>query len=176
MADAGFRKAFAKAYIKEALRGKGTNSLLTVFKQEAHFSSTRNRNEALLLANAIDQLQLGNVRTALELLCRRLAGVHIADSTDNWNICDAIEMRSDKRTFMPEDFLRRALKTSAQIEAAHRSAHSSANFRPASASSSSGGGARASGGPKKPQASFPRPTGTAHATSSSSSSSGPAKK
>ena len=51
---------------------------------------TRNKNECLALAQAVDLLLAEGVPVSsmgIELLLRRLNGVHLADSFNNWGVC-----------------------------------------------------------------------------------------
>jgi len=65
----------------------------------------------------IDALRAKNYSALRELLYRRLAGVHAADSSDNWALCDAFELVMDKQSFVPDAFMQRAVKNVMRIQA-----------------------------------------------------------
>ena len=53
---------------------------------------------------------------ALELTVRRLVGVQTADMSGIWAVCDQFELVMDKQSFVPDEFLARALKNAARLE------------------------------------------------------------
>ena len=69
------------------------------------------------LARAIDLMRKGRYEETLEALVRRLVGVETADRSGNWKLCDAFELITEKQSFVPDDFLARALKAVKRIEA-----------------------------------------------------------
>lgn len=53
----------------------------------------------------------------LETVVRRLVGVETADRSGDWKLCDAFELITSKQSYVPDDFMARALKTVRRIEA-----------------------------------------------------------
>ena len=51
----------------------------------------------------------------LERAVRRLMGVHTADRTKNWNMCDALEMQDTSSTLLPPLIFDRTVKRAAQL-------------------------------------------------------------
>ena len=47
----------------------------------------RTRREILVLCRCIDEMRKRRHDRAMEVLCRRLAGLHTADVTGNWKMC-----------------------------------------------------------------------------------------
>ena len=84
---------------------------------------------------------------AFELLCRRIAGVHLADASGNWKVCDSTCATGPNDTLLPRTALKKILREAAQFEALapHAQHHSGAGGgRSSDSSSSSGSGAPAS--------------------------------
>jgi hypothetical protein len=52
----------------------------------------------------------------VEVLIRRLNGVHLADSTGNWGVCSALQWTGPNNTLIPRSTLTNALKQAAQME------------------------------------------------------------
>ncbi len=60
------------------------------------FNSPRNEQECVALAEAVDLYREHHPRAltrVLEILCRRMAGVHLADHTGNWDYCDLLQQQ-----------------------------------------------------------------------------------
>ena len=70
----------------------------------------RNRRECEAIAQAVDALLSKNKRLAVEILVRRLGGVHLADHTENWDACDALQCSSYGGSLFPRDELKRAMR------------------------------------------------------------------
>ena len=80
---------------------------------------TRNKNECLALAQAVDLLLAEGVPVSSmgnELLLRRLNGVHLADSFNNWGVCTALQWTGPNNSLLPRAALTSALKQAAQME------------------------------------------------------------
>lgn len=78
----------------------------------------RNRHECEVLAHALDALLADGVPVeclGVEILCRRLAGVELADSTGKWSVADEMSWTST-RSLLPRDEVRRVLKSASAFE------------------------------------------------------------
>lgn len=112
----GLARPLAKKFIRNALAStNGRGSILDVYK-EMDFKVVRNERECLLLAKAIDLARKEHWSKLLELLVRRLVGVQSADISGNWKLCDQFELVMDQQSFVPDDFLARALKNAQRLE------------------------------------------------------------
>lgn len=112
MSQNGLHEPMAKKYIANVLSGSGgQGSIFKVFKDDIHFKKDRNKRECLTLAKILDGIRQKDWKGVQELAVRRLAGVHAADTSENWAICDAFEMVMEKQSFVPPTFLQNALKT-----------------------------------------------------------------
>ena len=84
------------------------------------WKNTRNKNECNALAMAIDLLleenEISEDSLALEMLIRRLNGVHMADTSGNWGVCNALQWTGPNNTLLPRSTLTQALKQAAQME------------------------------------------------------------
>lgn len=110
--------------------GRTTHRILPTFK-EVEWKNIRNEREALTLARVIDILRRDHdVDEAIEVLCRRLAGVQSADQSGDWRLADALELKMEKQSFVPEHFLARAIKSKRRAEELEgHSSYSSARDR-----------------------------------------------
>ena len=100
------------------LAGAGRDgSIHKVFKYDVVFQKERNRRECLLLAKVLDAIRKKQYKLARELLCRRIAGVHSADTSGNWSMCDAFEQVLDKQSFVPDGVMQRVLKSVSRMKA-----------------------------------------------------------
>lgn len=82
------------------------------------FAKSRNRYEAVAIGAAIDALLDGGTpKSALgiEMLCRRLTGVHLADQSGNWDLCKAVEYPYASQSLLDQRLLARAIKDAAAI-------------------------------------------------------------
>ena len=83
------------------------------------FKKTRNQFEAIALAAAIDALLNEDGVSAsaqgVEILCRRLTGVHLADENNNWDLCKAVEWPYDSESLLDQRLLSRAIKDAAAL-------------------------------------------------------------
>ena len=85
--------------------------------KDAEFRSQRNKNECSAIAKAVDFILANDSDTALEVLVRRLVGVHSADASKDWNLCSSLEWDSHAETLLPDRVLADALKRSRQLKA-----------------------------------------------------------
>lgn len=147
--------SFASEFIENALGRSGYDSVFRVYKVEVEFRTERNKKECLVLAEVVDALRRGDIHSALDLTTRRLAGVHLADSTNgNWNMCDALESRGSTQSFVPHATMARVLKRVAQVQAIH----AAGNHGTGAASGGGGSSSRRSRTSEYEPDRFPRPT------------------
>jgi len=86
--------------------------------QSYHWKHTRNRNEAMVLGQAIDAFMKGGVPLAhlgMEILSRRLAGLHFADLNDNWDYCTAIQLPTVAHSLLPQSDMNDVIRSAAAI-------------------------------------------------------------
>lgn len=79
----------------------------------------RNRNECAAIAEAVDVLLSEGVAAdslGIEILLRRINGVHLADSFNNWGVCTALPWTGPNNSLLPRNTLTSALKQAAQME------------------------------------------------------------
>jgi hypothetical protein len=77
------------------------------------WKAARNKHECETLALVVDLLLAEGVKsssTALEVLLRRLSGVHLADTTGEWKACEAVQWNATSNSLLPRDEVKRALK------------------------------------------------------------------
>ncbi len=99
------------------LRRKHRGSAMTWFA-ETRFNESRNLNECHAWAEVIDAYiadHPGESTRTLELMFRRLAGVHLADSTGDWSLCDALQGDIVYNSLLDNVDLR-ALKKTAKLQ------------------------------------------------------------
>ena len=90
----------------------------TAWAQAQNFKSARNRNEVLVLAQALDAFLRENVDIELlgiEILCRRVAAVHLADQNSNWKLADAIQLPTVATSLLPQADLSQAVRTASSL-------------------------------------------------------------
>ena len=84
----------------------------------------RNKNEAESLASAVDYFISENIdpnSLGLETLLRRLNGVQLADTTNNWSVCSALQWTGPNNSLLPRHTLTTAYRQAAQMERLTRS-------------------------------------------------------
>ena len=118
MEESGLARPLAQKFLHNLCHAAGsrTFSVLGLYK-DRDVRQVRNRYEMEFLARAIDLMRRGRYEETLEALVRRLVGVETADRSGNWKLCDAFELITEKQSFVPDDFLARALKAVKRIEA-----------------------------------------------------------
>jgi hypothetical protein len=147
--ESGMAKPLAKQFVRNLMAQAGRHgSAYEVYKYDVRFKKERNRRECMALARILDSLLSKEYKSALERLCRRLAGVHAADQGgDNWAICDAFELVMEKQSFVPDAHLQRAVKSVMRLQALETAGTKSDNTRSrANKPSSAGGGSKYSAG------------------------------
>ena len=123
MARAGVHRPFAAGFVANARFSAGGRSMYQLYKEvTSSFSSESSKRECLALSRILDALLRDDVGTALEHTCRRLGGVHTAAETGNWAMCERLETETEQRSFVPDAFMRSALKSVTQMQAVKKSA------------------------------------------------------
>lgn len=85
----------------------------------------RNKNEALTIGRAVDELLANHVAPSnpgIAVLMRRLSGLLIADSTGNWDLCSIIANEGDMPFLLSTEELRQAAKVAAVMKQVSRGA------------------------------------------------------
>jgi hypothetical protein len=124
LAQLGIDDPFADENIASMLLR--ANTVLGAVRME-NLQNPRNKREAEALAKAIDALLNGQPDVAKELLCRRLAGVRIADHTGAWDACDVLEGMSMQQGDLPQHILTQVAKRANALAAMHRLGASAAS-------------------------------------------------
>jgi hypothetical protein len=123
LARAGVQRPFANGFIANAKFAAGGRSIFQLYKEvTASFTGESSRRECLALSRILDALLRGDVSAALEHTCRRLGGVHTAAETGNWAMCERLESEAEQRSFVPDAFMRSALRSVTQLQAVKKSA------------------------------------------------------
>jgi len=154
LARAGVPRSFAKGFVANAQFSAGGRSMYQLYKEvtsaPAFIKNEPAKHECLALARILDALLRGDKSAALELTCRRLGGVQTAAETGNWAMCERLETEAQQRSFVPDEFMRAALKSVVQTQAVRKSAaDGAASFRGASSRGASASG-RYSGSAARP--------------------------
>ena len=81
----------------------------------------RNKREVQHLCLIADMFAREGVKAGksqgFEFLCRRIAGVHLADASGNWKVCDSTCATGPNDTLLPRTALKKILREAAQFEA-----------------------------------------------------------
>lgn len=110
---------------------KNGSSVLSWVKAQA-WKHSRNEREATALGAAIDALLAEGVdRTGdgIEILCRRLSGVHAADKFNNWKLCEVVEYPYASESLLDQRLLSRAVKDASALTRLQDRANSSSSKR-----------------------------------------------
>jgi hypothetical protein len=87
------------------------------FVKLVDWKTPRNKREAEVLGAIIDaHFRAGGSPTAelLEIALLRLAGVQAADSTGDWEVCEAVQVASSSQLLLPRAELDRAMRSAVQ--------------------------------------------------------------
>jgi len=116
------QRAFHEGFVRNAKFAAGGRSMFQLYKEvTSSFSHESSRRECLALSRILDALLRGDKVAALEHTCRRLGGVHTAAETGNWAMCERLETEAEQRSFVPDSFMRSALKSVTQMQAVKKS-------------------------------------------------------
>lgn len=119
---------------------------LQAWVRVTQWNSVRNRYECEPLAQGIDALLAEGVprdSIGLEILLRRLTGVHLADSTGAWGVADAVAWMPHGGSLLPRNVMRAAYK---DAEALKRATSSFTSAKGAFADNRKGGHGERGGG------------------------------
>lgn len=116
LAGLGSVEGFAREFLSRALADDAA-TVYSVYKYNVKMVKERNVWECLALAKVIDALLRKDHRLALELACRRLAGVQTADKSGNWGYCAALELNHEEQSFVPPRILARIIKRESRMRA-----------------------------------------------------------
>jgi hypothetical protein len=125
LAAAGVQRPLHEGFLKGAQIAAAGRSMYQLYVDVTSTFSPENRHskrECLALARILDALLRKDLFAALEHTCRRLGGVQTAVDTGNWAMCDRLETETEQRTFVPDEFMRSALKSVTQMQAVKQSA------------------------------------------------------
>ena len=126
----GLARPMASEFLRNIYITSGRTSRSVLKAMKAHtWSKTRNEREAHVLARVLDLIREKKIDEAAEVLVRRLAGVQAADSSDDWRLADAIELKFEKQSFLPEHFLAHAIKSVRRMEALEGDSKANKNGR-----------------------------------------------
>lgn len=95
------------------------------------WNHSRSMHECVAIAAAIDAFLaegVGDGSEGMEILCRRLSGVHSADKFNNWDMCKVVEYPYASETLLDQRLLSRAVKdASARARLLNRASKSSSS-------------------------------------------------
>jgi hypothetical protein len=153
LAAAGVERSikFHEAFVRNAQTAAGGRSMFQLYTDVTStfpHEARHGKRECLALSRILDALLRKDYDAALEHTCRRLGGVHTAVDTGNWAMCERLEMESEQRSFVPDEFMRSALRSVTQMQAVRKSAANGAagkTTKAAGGSSSYNGGGKGRG-------------------------------
>jgi hypothetical protein len=82
------------------------------------FNHTRTKHEAVAIAAALDAFIAEGIDLSsdgIEILCRRLSGIHTADRFNNWDLCKAVEWPYSSESLLGERLMSRAVKDASAL-------------------------------------------------------------
>lgn len=92
---------------------------VTSWVKQTDWKSGRNKHECEALARAVDALLAEGTSaksTGVEILMRRLSGVHLADQHSEWQLADSVAWNPLGNSLLPRDEVTRALKEADQLK------------------------------------------------------------
>jgi hypothetical protein len=117
------------------------------------FKNSRNRHECEAIAQAVDALLSEGVPSSslgIEVLLRRLSGVHLADQVGEWRVCESVEWNAHGNSLLPPSVVAQALKDAERMKklyAAVSNSNAAAARRSSFAATNNGGNTNASAKP-----------------------------
>jgi hypothetical protein len=97
------------------------------------WNHSRSMHECIAIAAAIDAFLaegLNDESVGMEILCRRLSGVHAADKFNNWDLCKVVEYPYASESLLNQQLLSRAVKdASARVRLLNRASKSTSSAR-----------------------------------------------
>jgi hypothetical protein len=103
----------------QMLRNCATYGSVTAWVKQTDWKSGRNKHECEALARAVDALLAEGTSaksTGVEILMRRLSGVHLADQHSEWQLADSVAWNPLGNSLLPRDEVTRALKEADQLK------------------------------------------------------------
>jgi hypothetical protein len=103
----------------QMLRNCATYGSVTAWVKQTEWKSGRNKHECEALAGAVDALLAEGTSaksTGIEILMRRLSGVHLADQHSEWQLADSVAWNPRGNSMLPRDEVTRALKEADQLK------------------------------------------------------------
>jgi hypothetical protein len=110
---------------------KNGSSVLSWVKAQS-WKHGRNEREATAIGAAIDALLAEGVDRngeGIEILCRRLSGVHAADKFNNWKLCEVVEYPYASESLLDQRLLSRAVKDASALTRLQNRANTSSKRR-----------------------------------------------
>lgn len=102
----------------DMLRNCAPYGSVTSWVKQTDWKSGRNKHECEALARAIDALLAEGTpakATGIEILMRRLSGVHLADQHSEWQLADSVAWNPLGNSLLPRAEVTRALKEADQL-------------------------------------------------------------
>jgi len=168
--DVGYPESMSRAWVDSMLRGDPSASVYRTMKYDVKFQSTRNHRECLSITRAIDAMLANNMMLAMEILVRRAAGVHAADMSGSWDLCDVLENVMDNQSFIPAGVMQRALKRVTRIQQLKKGTKATDSTAPSSSTTKRNSRDRRGGNSKDGSTGPDKSTDATGATPSSRSS------
>ena len=106
------------SYVRVLLERAKKVGSVALWCNQLQWKQARNRRECQTLAEAFDAFVeegLGEDSMGLEILARRLAGVQLADKTNDWSFCDAIQGPGLMDSVLPRKMFSKALRDAASL-------------------------------------------------------------
>jgi hypothetical protein len=103
----------------QMLHNCATYGSVTAWVKQSDWKSGRNKHECEALARAVDALLAEGTSaksTGIEILMRRLSGVHLADQHSEWQLADSVAWNPLGNSLLPRDEVTRALKEADQLK------------------------------------------------------------
>lgn len=103
----------------QMLRNCATYGSVTAWVKQTDWKSGRNKHECEALARAVDALLAEGTpakSTGIEILMRRLSGVHLADQHSEWQLADSVAWNPLGNSLLPREEVTRALKEADQLK------------------------------------------------------------
>nr|MDZ8103124.1 hypothetical protein [Nostoc sp. DedSLP01] len=103
----------------DMLRNCAPYGSVTSWVKQTDWKSGRNKHECEVLARAVDALLAEGTpvkSTGIEILMRRLSGVHLADQHSEWQLADSVAWNPLGNSLLPRSEVTRALKEADQLK------------------------------------------------------------
>ena len=115
-------KPIAKTVLRNMLQGRSDSSVLDCVTQEISMAGAsmnqHSRNEMQTIARALDALLAKDSVAAIELLVRRLVGVHSAFRTGTWSVADVLDQNTPSLSWLGSSLNSHCAKISARMQSA----------------------------------------------------------